>query len=644
MKKITSITIIFSIIISLSACTGWLDQQPLSNVTTSAYFQTASDFEAAANYLNTQTYGYSETNMFDEGSDLSYIQSSELSGSDGAPSDNDYYSNPYKYLRHVNNLIEQATEYTGGDNVDVPLGQAYFYRAWWHFELLRRYGGITLALEAPNTTSEMVWGVRNSRYAVVNQIIIDLNNAISLLETANKSTTSNDGSVTIEAACALKARVCLFEGTWEKYNGRGSSDVTNGDGITAGAGTSIPTDYPSIEELLSMAKTEAAKFVAGGAYANEYSIWMEVEDKAIDAYKQQSTFYLFCLEGTDSNPSGVDKSTNNEAIFRRVYDYATGFYGNSNLTHSKHVGGSRKLMDMYLCSDGLPVNKSPLFKGYMELNSEFENRDARMISLFQQIGDYYWSSNGEFGNPANYSIAPKDDPTNAGGCWVPYLTTYSATTYNGFVGYAGRKYIQERSRSTNQESSDYMYIRYPEMLLTYAEATYELDGNISDGDITNTVNVVRQRGHIANLTNALVVNNGLDMLQEIRRERTLEFVGEHFRKYDLCRWGIAEVELARPTCTYYVAYNGTDTELATANNPVNASKKIYDASVWEPKGYITTSEEAQSTYSAGMPSVKPGALITEIEANRKFTKKNYLLPIPSNQITLNSELKQNPSW
>ncbi len=130
------------------------------------------------------------------------------------------------------------------------------------------------------------------------------------------------------------------------------------------------------------------------------------------------------------------------------------------------------------------------------------------------------------------------------------------------------------------------------------------------------------------------------MLQEIRRERTLEFVGEHFRKYDLCRWGIAEAELTRPNCTYYVSYGGVGTELSSTKTLAGTS--VYNASAWT--GKITTEEQAQSTYTAGMPTLKAGALITETANNRKFSRENYLLAIPTSDIALNPNLKQNPSW
>lgn len=630
---------------SATSCTDWLDQEPLSNVTTSSYFKTASDFRSAANYLYGQIQGYkSDVNgtLFDNGTDLSYLGNSELSGNDGAPTSDKAYETPYKYLRHVNNLLAQAALYEGMESIDASVGVAYFFRAWWHFNLLQRFGGITLALEVPETGSEFVWGPRNSRYEVISSILEDLDKAQQLMAGVTKTSTGNSGELTIEAVSAFKARVCLFEGTWEKYNGRGADDKTNGDGSSAGAGVAMPSGYPSVDNLLTMAKNEAAKFVEGGQYAGEYSLWMECEDHAIDYYDRLSYFYLFGLEESDSNPYGATKASNNESILRKCYDYALQVYGGQNLTHSEPCGASRKLMDMYLCTDGLPIHISPLFKGYHGFNDEFENRDARMQASFKKVGEYYWSANNEHGNAADYSIQPSEDSKNQGGIYAPVLTTYSGGQFNGNNGYVGRKFVQERERPTTQESADFMLIRWPEMLLTYAEATVELGGQISDADLDKTVNVIRRRAHIANLTNTLVSSHGLDMKEEIRRERTLELYGEGFRRYDLCRWGIAEAELGRPICTYYASYQGVPTEIATEDKPGYPGTKMYDPAVWAT--HTVTAEMSQSVYTAGMPTVKPGALITEPEADRNFSKKNYLQPIPTDQISLNGELKQNPQW
>ena len=642
MKKIQYIAAL-TLLLAMSSCTDWLDQKPISNVTTGSYFSQPSDFEHAANRLYDQLYGFATTFTgnemyainFDYGSDLSAAQNEEVSGTKGVQTSDVYYTKAYQCLRHVNNLIDQAAVYTGSGNIDNAVGTAHFFRAWWHFFLLKRFGGIALMTTAPNTTSDIVWGPRNSRYEVVASILDDLTKAQQLVS-ATKASTGNNGSLTVEAVCAFKARVALFEGTWEKYNGRGSADVTNGDGQSTGAGTAMPEGYPSIEELLTIAKNEAGKFVSGGQYASQYSLWMGVEENTMEYYNHRSLFYLFCLEGSNSNPSGLDKSSNDESIFRKCYDFAQTKYGGMNLTHTGPCAGSRKLMDMFLCSDGLPVNISPLFKGYHGVATEFENRDARMTSLFSVPGEQYWRSDGESGMPADYSTIPSANASSP--ISMPNLLVYGAT------GYGGRKYTEEAQRAVNQESADYLHIRLPEMLLTYAEATIELNGAISDADLNKTVNVIRKRTHVADLTNALVSSNGLNMKEEIRRERALELFGEGWRVSDLCRWGIAEQELARPTCSYYVEYNGTPTELATGNNPNNPSQKIYDAAVWAGKGYVTTADADQSTYTAGMPKVKAGAIIIETKNNRVFSKKNYLQPIPTEEIALNAELKQNPQW
>jgi hypothetical protein len=623
----------------LTSCTDWLDQEPISNVSTSSYFKNADQFQAAANNLYSKL-DVIGTVLYDNGTDLSQIGLNEISGNIGAPASDNVYSEQYKRLRTANNIIEQGEKYSGTDNIDAPLGTAYFFRAWFHFGLLQRFGGIPLALSVPQTQSDFVWGPRNSRYEVIASILSDLEKAQQLMASTTKTSTSNDGSLDIEAVDAFKARVCLYEGTWEKYNGRGAEDVTNGDGTTSGAGTAMPDGYPSVTELLTMAKNESAKFVSGGQYASEYSLWMECEDSDIPFYQHTSSRYLFILENAASNPSGADKSSNNESILRRCYEASLQSKGIDG-THGQPCSGNRKLMDMFLCTDGLPINISPLFKGYHGLDSEFKNRDARMTSLFQQIGHAYWSANNEHGAYANFSISPDSDANNKSGIFAPILTSYAADQYNNNNGYQGMKFEFEARRDEGH-SADLMLIRLPEMLLVNAEATIELNGSITDDELNNTINIIRKRAHIANLTNALVNQYGLDMKEEIRRERALELFGEGFRLYDLCRWGIAETELDRPVCVYYSSYNGEATELTTADRPGFPGTKFYDEEVWI--GHKITTDQAQSVYTAGMPQVKTGALVIIPESQRNFSKRDYLQAIPTDQITLNPNLKQNPQW
>ena len=109
------------------------------------------------------------------------------------------------------------------------------------------------------------------------------------------------------------------------------------------------------------------------------------------------------------------------------------------------------------------------------------------------------------------------------------------------------------------------------------------------------------------LSNAFVATNGLDMRTEIRRERTIELYFEGFRRDDLIRWKTAEIEM--PIDIQGIQWTGT----------------------------------AYETY---WPSIKNNVVngVYRIETGRKWQEKNYLLPIPSQQIQLNPNLKQNAGW
>ena len=141
---------------------------------------------------------------------------------------------------------------------------------------------------------------------------------------------------------------------------------------------------------------------------------------------------------------------------------------------------------------------------------------------------------------------------------------------------------------------------------------YERDGQISDGDLNISLNLVRcgVNQEMPKLSNQFATANGLDMREEIRRERTVELYQEGFRLDDLKRWATAVQVMNQPLLG--VKYTGTEYE-----------------SHW---GGTAPSQAKNSE----------GCLI--MDNNRKWTDKNYLYPIPSDQQQLNPQLGQNPGW
>jgi len=631
----------------LTGCDNFLDLEPLDSQTEAIYFKDKEHFIQAANNLHANVYGWQANGslananntyqlIFDYGTDLVSPSNEAMSGTNAPGTTDVYWEQMYQWLRPVNILIAKGEEYEHPEEIAASVGQAYFFRAWHHFMLLKRFGGVPIANAVTALNDNIVWGPRASRYEVTKQIIDDLDVAIAKLANTTVGSTNNDGHVTIEAAKAFKARVCLFAGTWDKYVGT----KTDGDGVSSGAGSNKPSGYPSVNDFLTMAKNLSKEIIDSG----EFELWMGVEDVSggsvanPDMYAHNSYYYLFNLEGSDSNPAGMSKSSNKEAIYRSVFD-KTNRKGNMNLSHSWPAGMTRKLADMYLCSDGLPVHISPLFKGFTEMNAELENRDYRLTAMVTKAMDYAWGW-GMYGTGARYDVDIYSLPAG----------TYQSVPdmRNGGGGMGGRKFRSELQSlsAAGEESMDYMHIRFAEILLIYAEATCELgDGQISDSDLDYSINKVRARGGVAPLNAALLSRAGslggkLTFLGEIRRERATELYGEGHRGSDLCRWGIAEAELGgQPRCGTYLSYEGKDSYLKTLINPID-DKPVYDDASYV--GKITTSTITY-TYE-GLTPVKAGAVIMEQANNRRFALKNYLQPIPTDQITLNPELKQNPEW
>lgn len=638
-----------------TGCSNFLDLEPLDQQTEAIYFNKKSDFVAAALKLHEDIFAWQVADAnkgvieglgFDGGTDTG-------GGSTGlgtTPTSDTYYTTVYKWLRRCNDLIAKGEKYTNQDEIAGSIGQAYFFRAWHHFFLVQRYGGVIIATQSPDTNdATIVWGKRSSRYEVIKQVIDDLDTAIAKLAGTTVISTSNDGQVTLEAAKAFKARVCLYAGTWDKYVG----EKTDGDGTKAGAGSHKPDGYPSIENFLTLAKNLSNEVIGNSAFA----LWKGVETVKgtgnDDMYAHCSYYYLFNLEGGDSNPAGMDKSSNKEAIFRSVYD-ATNRPSQMFFTHSWYAGMTRKLADMYLCTDGLPVHLSPLFQGYTDFMSEMKNRDWRFRSVQNAAktdweGDFSWNwGYGMYGSGANYGT---DITTLAPGTYmnVPNYRTLAG----GSVG--SRKYRTEMAsvKTNGAEAPDCMHIRLAEMYLTYAEAVCELgNGEISDDDLNKSINKVRERAGVAPLNAALLAEGNriadekgyghLTMLGEIRRERACELYAERLRFNDLCRWGIAEKTLAGlPTCGVYLSYKGKDSYVKTLISPID-NLPVYNADAFPAA--VILQERVDFPEYAGLTPMEPGCVIGNTVVDRQFKLKDYLQPIPTDEIRLNSNLLQNPEW
>lgn len=667
MKSIINrIFIASALTFSLSACSDFLNKEPLSQGTEAIVFKTPEHFEQAAYYLY-DLYGW-DYNAMDRNLDISGLGSN---GGGTAPESSGSWGGPYGQIRDCNILLEKAEEYAGDKNaISHAVGTAHFFRAWQYFKLLKTYGGVPIADHSLDLTDPTLQAPRNSRYEVANFIINDLKEAVNLLTKEKDIPDADKGKISKEAAQSFLARVALYEGTWEKYVPSIGYDL-DGDGTNSGAGTAKPEGYPSVTELLTLAQT-MAKDVITEAETGTFKLWNECDSL--------SYYYLFNIddaEGNIPNFKGKGKATNKEFIICRKYDFNIA-KPNKNISHTVIVGLatsiSQQFGESFLCRNGLPIRISytgnmanaqnnPQFEGYETFVGEYRNRDYRFVSCTYIPDRTFWSSRVEDGRqltatgkpypdpvfPQSDEVYNPGDPAYSSSCGIFKPTLRNNSTASG---YGSRKYLIEgANRPSNTESADYPNLRLAEVHCIYAEATCELNGgNISDEDLDFSINKNRARARVAPLTNALIANvwdagywdyeqnktvcKKMNMLDEIRRERACELFGEGHRMDDLKRWGIAHINLVGQKLGHYVLGTAYETEKAN-------SAQYFGEPCYYPEKYPLRYGIYEGT---GKNDPDYGRSIANDPTTLNFIQRDYLTPLPLDQMHLNTNLKQNPGW
>ena len=571
----------------------FIDLTPPASITDDVYYTEAEHFLTGSNRFYTNLIRWNDQGIYaDHGSDLvGYTEDGGMQeysrGDTQAPAEDAYYSGPYTAIRDMNLLLARAEAYEGND-IGEYVAATKFHRAWQYFFLVQRFGGVPIVTEPLDVDSEELFGARNSRYEVVAQILADLDDAIAGLPTEQDIPGGDKGKISKWAAMAFKAEVLLHEATWMKYVGTS----TDGDGSSTGAG-SAGFSEANINTYLQEAATLSKTVMDNGGY--------ELWDHNDDLDKLSSNF-LFNLEDGGSNPAGLDKATNKEFIFYNKYDFTFRQAG-TLVSHvfEGRVKPSRKMVDMFLCDDGLPIDQSPKFQGYENTPDEFQNRDYRMRAYFT-----YHKNLGEI--PQNGDVLLSG--TNNFGYFNSKFMSWKWGTDQAY-------------RATTTEAYDMPFIRLAEVYLTYAEALYELNGSLTDAQMAESINLVKARAGLPGITNAFLSANNMDLKTEIRRERTIELFAEGGTRFnDLKRWGIAEQELGETI--YGAVIEGTVYE---------DNIDLYDPSKY---GY---GEESTMT---GVGERR--CLIVQPSTIRNFTKDDYLFPLPTSQTGLNSSLRQNPGY
>ncbi len=518
----------------------------------------------------------------------------------------------WEKLRKINYFLQRshrALINESQETVNIYNGEAYFFKAWDYYNKVSVLGDVPWLTKDLNVDSEELFASRTPRAEVMDSVLWCINKAVEWLP--EKGDEYETGRLNKDHANFLKARICLYEGTYRKYH------------------TELGLQN-SANKFLEECVTACDALIKGG----NYSLF---DDGSDNPY-----WKLFAMKGDAPN-------SNPEVILARIYlgvSYGHTsqryFHQNSSGNYVRQ-GANRALVDEYLCIDGRPMyiggsegnyEKNPNFLGYGKW-TELENRDPRLTQTICKPGEYYTIFDG--------------------GVWLTDRINYPEVSYGNsgstITGYRIIKHWmgdwEEYSAVTNGSQAAVEF-RYAEVLLNYAEAKYEL-GNISQGDIDLTINALRERAGFdfaTHPTAKLVIGQEPDdpyldaiykdklaytvspLLREIRRERRVEFAIEDRRYEDLMRWKAGPLFTVPRRGMNFLAvqdlYDGTHTTAPEVAPQMVLNKDVYV----DDDGFIIVHPLS--------PHITNGTL--------PWDDYRYYFPIPKDQLQLNSNLAQNAGW
>lgn len=565
-----------------SAC-DVTDKSPIDSLTDASYWRTVSDLKLYANglYDNLDAPSVAKDNISDNCVTTNY--SSWLFNESTVPASASDAGWSWTNIRTCNFFLQRYKTVSGSEGeINQYVAEVRFFRALDYFGKIKSFGDVPwYEKDLQTTDTEELYKARDSRDYVLGKVIEDLEFAIEWLPDYGKQ---ESGRLTKDAARTQLARVCLYYGTYKKYHNESGS--------------------PSSEELLKKAVSLSEEIMNSGNY--------EIV-KGSDSGSGQSPFDGYPLYYSNQFVQ-EDLSSNKEAILARYYEDGVLMHQTGRQAGSNGTGLSKDFVESFLCTDGLPISVSNLYKGDGSLEDEFVNRDPRMYQVIDNKKKPYTIINGE------KQVNP-----------YPYCGANDAVT-----GYPCVKYRSplQAQWEANKTTYDWFVYRYAEVLLINAEAHAEL-GTCTQSVLDKTVNLLRDRVEMPHMTISPVqdpaaLNYGYTvtpLIYEIRRERRIELIAEGHRLDDLKRWNAMSL-LENPKTMFGIRVT-------------DAVKKLYEGNVtFGGSNGRPTIEYNGATYLYQYPSK------SLTDAGRKWTAndKRWLSPLPTDELVLNTNLVQNPGW
>ncbi|MDO4319380.1 MAG: RagB/SusD family nutrient uptake outer membrane protein [Bacteroidales bacterium] len=567
MKKSLIITAVALVGASLTGCEDFLNDNryPLSQQTVnSEFWSNPENVQNQVNYFYQDFLGYGngtgsgdfyfKWTTDDQCGRTSFANWLNLS----VPATSTNYTAPYTEIRRACLIIAGVEGGTiTGAEAENFIAQARLHRARNYFTLVKRYGDVPLIKEVLDPAMhDELYMARTPRNEVMDFVLEDLDYAVAHISAQSGKTVFSK-----DMARAVKAEICLYEGSYAKYHQKDNARATKFFTEVVNAAEPIAKSYPVCDDYTSLYKSFRT---AGGGY---------------------------------------DGLTNNsEVIFMKAYE-------ESVLMHST--------LDYSCASDGIAGITRDAFDSFLLLTGELSSNatdkgvlaaDGKSISI-QNLLDV---------RDQRLAMTTYPNLLYPGMSWAGPNTApmWSMTGY-GVAKYDNWTVPNSDATTANRSWTCAPLFWGARLYLAILEAKAEL-GTITDTDLTNYMAPLWKRAkidlskctiaHLNSLNDPANDVNVSSLIWEIRRCRRCELMmDDDIRYWDLVRWHMLD-------------------HLDTHKYP----KIIQGANI--------------SMAPAAPEAVLGEYLDCSYGQSREFNERQYFFPIPSNQISINSAIKQNPGW
>lgn len=484
-------------------------------------------------------------------------------------------------LRNINYFIDKCSQSALDASIKRQhLAVARFFRAWFYFDKVQTFGDV------PWYSKPLVSNDETELYKGRDSRVLVMDSVMNDLNYAIQylPQTVYKNKASKYTALALKSRICLYEGTYRKYHKEAN---------LSGADNFLNECVNASKQLMD---ASVYKLYTTGNPSKDY-------------------FNLF-------QPKDVYTA---EVIMARSFADGAYFYYTPLFTSTSNgnYGATRSLIHSYLMNDGKTFQDkyTTTQRDTMSYYDEFQNRDPRLAQSVLYPGYI------RVGN-----------------------TTKAVNDFNeNRTGYQIIKRVGPASEDQGGDTRDAIIIRYAEILLNYAEAKAEMN-SLTQDDVNKTLNLIRSRVGLPALTLPVAANPILaaeykgtsdPTILEVRRERRVELAFEGFRHDDLIRWA----EGHRFRALFDGIYISGMHKYIDLDNDGKPDLYVLASNESVPSSKVSGVQYFKLSTNNGLTSGTRGRLAPYLNYTfTPFANWEYLNPIPTEELTLNPKLVQNPGW